>query len=316
MIYTLTLNPSLDKSIIINNLIMGEGINRAVDIRNDPGGKGINVCRVLHRLGKESLALGLVGGYTGLQLQKLLDQEGISHDFLEIKGETRTNLLISDQKKNRHWKINEYGPEITSSELSQLQEKLYHLYPLPEFLILSGSLPVGVSADIYRQIILSVKSLGVKTVLDCEGLPLRLGIKGNPFLVKPNRREAEELLGKKLRKRDDLVDAAFTLLRQGIKMVSISRGVRGAIIAGEQGCWEAIPPRVSVRSTVGAGDSFLAGLIFSLAENKEPSEALRFAVATGAASVLATGTGLCQREDAETLFLQVKVRRVEDPRGC
>jgi len=311
MIYTLTLNPSLDRTITVSNLIIGQVINRAEEVRDDPGGKGINVCRVLHRLGKESLALGLLGGYTGKWVRELLNREGIHHDFLEIKGETRINILIYDRIKNRRLKVNEQGPEISPSELSQLQEKILHLYPLPEFLILSGSLPPGVPAYIYRQIILLVKSYGVKTVLDSEGLPLSLGAEGRPFLIKPNRQETEGLLGKKLRKRDDFLNAAFTLRQQGIELVSISRGVRGAILACQQGCWEAIPPSVTIRSTVGAGDSFLAGLVLSLTEKKDPAEAVRFAVAAGTASVLSPGTGLCQREQVEKLLSRVNVRRID-----
>lgn len=311
MIYTLTLNPSLDRTITVSNLIIGEVINRAEEVRDDPGGKGINVCRVLHRLGQESLALGFLGGYTGKWVRELLNQEGIRHDFLEIKGQTRINILIYDWSKNRRLKVNEQGPEISPSEVSQLQERIRRLHPLPEFLILSGSLPPGVPVDIYRKIILLVKSYGVKTVLDSEGLPLSLGVEGRPYLIKPNRQETEGLLGKKLRTRDDFLNAAFTLRRQGIEVVSISRGARGAILVCSQGCWEAVPPPVSVRSTVGAGDSFLAGLVLSLTENKDPAEALRFAVAAGTASVLSPGTGLCEREQVEKLLSLINVRRVD-----
>jgi len=309
MIATVTLNPSLDKTVTVEGLVIDEA-NRWTSLRQDPGGKGINVSRVLHELGNETIAYGFIGGIDGQILEHLLGEQGVPHDFTPINGQIRSNFIITNLKTRRQTRIDAPGPHVSRDELEDLVGKLTHIKPKPDFLVLAGSVPPGVPDDIYRQLIEEAKKHGVKTVLDSDDEWLKEGIKAKPNVIKPNVHETEELLEEKLRDEAAIIQALRTLVTQGIEVVAISRGKDGLIVANEGKILKVIPPQVEIRSTVGAGDSAVAGLVLKLSQGDGIEEACRLAVAAGTAATLTPGTELCRRQDVERLLPQVKVENL------
>jgi 6-phosphofructokinase 2 len=309
MIATVTLNPSLDRTVTVEELVMDEA-NRWTSLRRDPGGKGINVSRVIHELGGETVAYGFIGGIDGETLKHLLQQQGVPFDFTPIKGEIRSNFIITDLATHHQTRIDAPGPHIMRHELQKLVQKVKHISPKPDFLVFAGSVPPAVPADIYRQLIEAAKNNGIKTVLDSDNKWLKEGIKAKPNVIKPNVHEAEELLGKHLRSEAAIVKALKTLVDRGIEVAVISRGKDGLIAANGERILKAIPPQVEVRSTVGAGDSTIAGLVLKLNEGLAIDEACRWAVAAGTAAALTPGTELCRREDVVKLLSKVKIKRL------
>jgi 6-phosphofructokinase 2 len=284
--------------------------NRWTSLRRDPGGKGINVSRVIHELGGETVAYGFIGGIDGETLKHLLQQQAVPFDFTPIKGEIRSNFIIADLATYHQTRIDAPGPHIMRHELQKLVQKVKHISPKPDFLVFAGSVPPAVPADIYRQLIEAAKNNGIKTVLDSDNKWLKEGIKAKPNVIKPNVHEAEELLGKHLRSEAAIVKALKLLVDRGIEVAVISRGKDGLIAANGEMVLKAIPPQVEVRSTVGAGDSTIAGLVLKLNEGLGIDEACRWAVAAGTAATLAPGTELCRREDVERLLSKVKIKRL------
>jgi 6-phosphofructokinase 2 len=309
MIATVTLNPSLDRTVTVEELVMDEA-NRWTSLRRDPGGKGINVSRVIHELGGETVAYGFIGGIDGETLKHLLQQQAVPFDFTPIKGEIRSNFIIADLATYHQTRIDAPGPHIMRHELQKLVQKVKHISPKPDFLVFAGSVPPAVPADIYRQLIEAAKNNGIKTVLDSDNKWLKEGIKAKPNVIKPNVHEAEELLGKHLRSEAAIVKALKLLVDRGIEVAVISRGKDGLIAANGEMVLKAIPPQVEVRSTVGAGDSTIAGLVLKLNEGLAIDEACRWAVAAGTAATLTPGTELCRREDVERLLSKVKIKRL------
>ena len=309
MIATVTLNPSLDRTVIVDGLILDEA-NRWTSLRRDPGGKGINVSRVIHELKGDTIAYGFIGGFDGEELKQLLKQQGVPFDFIHIQGEIRSNLIITDLKTQFQTRIDAPGPLISQRELTDLTSKLSSIEPKPEFLILSGSVPPGVPEDIYREFIEIAKKQGIKTVLDSDDEWLKEGIKAKPNIIKPNGHEAEELLGMKLKTDAAIVQGVKTLLASGIEIVAISRGGDAFIVSDGNEILKLIPPQVKVRSTVGAGDSAVAGLVMKLSQGAGLEEAACLAVAAGTATSLTPGVELCHREDVEKLLPLVKVERL------
>jgi 6-phosphofructokinase 2 len=306
MIATVTLNPSLDKIVTVEELVVDEA-NRWTSLRQDPGGKGINVSRVIHELGGETIAYGFIGGIDGEILKHLLKEQGVPFDFTPINGAIRSNFIITDLKNHRQTRIDAPGPHISKDELEKLVDKITHIKPKPDFLVFAGSVPPGVPDDIYRRVIEAAKNNDIRTVLDSDEKWLEEGIKGKPNVIKPNVHEAEELLEIGLRNEATIVQAAKTLVSQGIEVVAISRGKDGLIVATGEKILRAVAPQVEIRSTVGAGDSAVAGLVLKLSQGYGIEEACRWAAAAGTATTLTPGTELCRREDVERILPQVKV---------
>ncbi len=309
MIATVTLNPSLDKTVTVDGLVVDEA-NRWTSFSRYPGGKGINVSRVIHELGGETIAYGFIGGFDGDVLKQLLQQQEVPFDFTPIKEEIRSNFIITDLKTHRQTRIDAPGPLIAREELSDLMGKIKSIKAKPDFLVLAGSVPPGVPGDIYRSLIDCAKRRGIKTVLDSDNKWLKEGIKARPNVIKPNIHEAEELLGVKLKNEAAIVQAVKTLLAQGIDIVAISRGRDAFIVSDGNKILKLIPPQVKVSSTVGAGDSTVAGLVMKLSQGAGLEEAARLAVAAGAATALSPGVELCHRKDVDRLLPLVKVERL------
>lgn len=306
MIATITLNPSLDRTITVYGLKVDE-TNRWRSMHLYAGGKGIDVSRAIHEMGGDAVAYGFVGGTAGRTIEILLDEEGVPFSFTPIERETRTNFIITDTKNYQQTRIGAPGPHITERQLARFRRKMKELKPKPEMVVAGGSLPPGIPTNVYYDIVAEAKSLGLRTLLDSEGKWLEEGIKAKPYLIKPNVYEAEELLKTELPTEEAIIKAVLKILEMDIEIAVISRGKNGLIAATKKKIVKAVPPELKVRSAVGAGDCTMAGLALKLVDNKPLREACKLAVAMGAAAVLTPGTELCHREDVEEILPQVKV---------
>jgi 6-phosphofructokinase 2 len=309
MIYTITLNPALERNIWIKK-IQPDEFNRIELEKRYAGGKGINVSKVLTTLGIGNRALGFVGGFAGEELEGLLVNHGVACDFVRISSETRTNIIIDDVTTGTQTVFSASGPEIKPYELIQLMNKVEKL-DAPDFVIVSGSLPPGVHPEIYRKIIEMVKGKGASVILDADGDALKVGIQGFPDIIKPNIHELNRLMGVELKEIDDIIRAARRVQKQGIEVVIVSMGARGIFMVGEKEQCLAFPPEVEVKNTIGAGDSAVAGFVYGLARGKSPTEALTDAVAAGTATTLRPGTALCQKDDFLKLVSRIQLHLVE-----
>lgn len=309
MIATVTLNPALDQHVQVENLVLDD-TNRWVSFKRQPGGKGINVSRVLRELGGETVAYGFIGGHAGDDIERLLKEEGVHTDFTRIKTEIRSNFIITDLKTHRQTRISAPGPRVTPGEFKKLLDRITGIKPRPQYIIFAGSVPPGVPYYIYRELIDRMKVLGIRTVLDAADMWLIEGIHARPDIIKPNVREAQTLLGVELKTEDDIICAVKTIVGMGVGIAAISRGPDGMIIADGNVVLKVVPPQVEIMSTVGAGDSTVAGFVFKLSEGGSLEEASRLAVAAGTAATLTPGTELCHKEDVERLLPLVTVEKM------
>jgi 6-phosphofructokinase 2 len=308
-IATITLNPSLDQHITVDGLVL-DGTNRWSRLYRYAGGKGIDVSRAIHEMEGSTIAYGFIGGTIGRAVEILLDQEGVPVSFTPIQRETRTNFIITDTKSSQQTRIDAPGPRISKREWERFRRKMLRIRPSPDLIVTGGSAPPGIPNDVYYTMIMEAKSFGVRTILDADGHWLAEGIKAKPYLIKPNIREAKELLNRELPTEEAIIKAALDLVDMGIEIVVISRGKDGIIAATKKEIVKAVPPPVKVRSTVGAGDCAVAGLALKLANGEPLLEACRLAVALGTAAVLTPGTELAHRADVENLLPQIKVKKI------
>lgn len=306
MIVTVTLNPALDKSILVDRIRVGD-TNRIIQVETDAGGKGINVSRVLKALGSETVAMGFVGGTTGRFIEHVLNQEGVPTDFVRVAGETRTNLDIQEQSGAPPTALNECGPTIRAEELDELRAKLRKVLIGAKMVVLGGSLPPGVPPGIYAELIQLARERGVRAVLDADGESLKLGLAAKPFMIKPNAAEAARLLGQEVASPEDAVEAAKVLVGRGIGLVVISMGSKGAVAVTAEESWLAAPPEVKAISTIGSGDSMIAGITHTLGEQGSLAEALRWGSAAGAATAMTSGKEIASRAGIVALLDQVRL---------
>ena len=299
MIYTITLNPALDRTLWIKTT-NPDDCNRIENEQLYAGGKGIDVSKVLTKFGVNNKALGFVGGFAGEELEGLLINEGIACDFVRISGRTRTNIIINDMGAGTQTLFNAKGPSITAYELMQIIHKIENLAN-PAFVVISGSLPQGVNPEIYRKIIEIVKGKGAKAILDTDGEALLVGLRGLPNIIKPNIHELSRFTGRPLDDLDSVVKAATEVRERGIETVLVSMGSRGMLMVSDRGRHLVQPPTVEAKNKIGAGDSAVAGFVYGLSTGKDPRRALTYAVAAGTATILQTGTALCNLEDFHRL---------------
>jgi 6-phosphofructokinase 2 len=309
LISTITLNPSLDQHLTVDGLVL-DGPNRWSRLHRYAGGKGIDVSRAIHEMGGRTIAYGFIGGTIGRAVEILLDEEGVPFSFTPIKGETRTNFIITDTKTNHQTRIDAPGPHISGSEFERFRKKMQRIRPSPDLIVMGGSVPPGVPNNVYYTIITEAKSFGVRSILDADGQPLVEGVKAQPYLIKPNVREVEELLGRRLPDEAAIIKAARDIVEMGIEIAVISRGKEGIIAASKDTVIKAVPPEVKVKSTVGSGDCSIAGLALKLANEEPLAKACQLAVAMGTAAVLTPGTELARRTDVEALLPLIKVQNI------
>ncbi len=290
MIYTVTLNPALDKTVEIPDFTI-DAVNRVTSARSDPGGKGINVSKVIQKLGSRSIAMGILSGSTGQMILHAVQELGIETDFLMGEGETRMNLKVVDPVCHTFTDINEPGTFFSERETSSLLKKLQEKIKEGDIVILSGRVPQGAPEDTYRKWTTACAERGAKVFLDADGIQMAEGIKASPYLIKPNDRELSELMGRELTDRGAQETAARELIDQyGIRKVAVSLGKEGVLYVTEDMTIYAKGLDVPVKSTVGAGDSVVAALAVAEENGSSPEEAARLSMATGAANVMTDGS--------------------------
>lgn len=295
MIYTLTLNPSLDYVAEADSFNIGK-TNRTKNEYFVAGGKGINVSLLLSRLGLDTTALGFIGGFTGKELERQLKKENINCDFQQVEGNTRINVKL---KGDDITEFNASGVVLSENEISALKEKLKALKE-GDWLCLAGSIPKGAEASVYKDLALSVKE-GVKVVVDAIGEPLKASLSAKPFLVKPNIDELSDLFGAEIKTKEEIECYAKLLQEMGAKNVLVSMGGDGAFLLDMEGNTHFMPAhKGKVINTVGAGDSMIAGFICKFIETKDYFDSLKFAVAAGSAT--AFSPWLAEKELIEKLY--------------
>jgi 1-phosphofructokinase len=307
MIYTVTLNPSLDYIVEVDQVTLGE-LNRTKNETIFPGGKGINVSQVLKRLDVDSRALGFLGGFTGEYIEKFLTSNGIHTDFVNVSEDTRINVKLKSDKETE---INAKGPNITEENFAALKRKIRELTS-EDILVLAGSIPSTMPESTYEELVKLCNENGTKFVVDAEGELLKKVLPLNPFLIKPNHHELGDLFNTVINSCEEVIPYGRELVRQGAQNVIVSLAEKGAVLINKDLALIATSPKGVVKSSVGAGDSMVAGFIATYEKTQSIEEAFRFSVAAGSAT--AFSIGLCTREKMEGLLPQVKVEKTK-PRG-
>lgn len=279
MIYTVTLNPSIDFIVRIDQLNLGS-VNRMVSDDKFAGGKGINVSRVLQRLGVGNTATGFLGGFTGHFIEDSLKNEGIETAFVKVDQDTRINVKIKSQEETE---INGQGPMISQEQLEALKAKLSQLTS-DDTVVFAGSAPANLGNAVYKELIPLVRKSGAQVVCDFEGQPLLDALANNPLLVKPNNHELEAIFGVPLNSLNDVETYARRILEMGAQHVLISMAGDGALLVTKEATYFAKPIKGEVKNSVGAGDSMVAGFTGEFMKSQNPIEALKWGVACGTAT--------------------------------
>ncbi len=303
---TLTLNPALDLATTTNHVAPTHKL-RCGPVRRFAGGGGINVARVLHRLSADVLAWALAGGAAGAQVQQLLADEGVSTRLQRIAGDTRENFSVVETSTGQEFRFVLPGPTLQTTEWQACLDTLTAHAPSPRWLIASGSLPPGTPDDFYAQLARLLSTRGVRVVIDTSGPPLTAALQAGVALVKPSLRELRDVMQQPLEHAADWCAAAQSLVHSGAAdTVALSVGEQGAVLATREGVWQAPALNVpATTGTTGAGDCFLAALVWALDRGDAPAEALRWGVAAGAAALLHPGTTLAQADDVQRLVHNV-----------
>lgn len=314
MILTVTVNAALDRTLTVPSFGVGHR-HRATHAISLPGGKGVNIARALRGLGEPVVTTGFVGGRTGTTIIEELTVEGILNDFVRVSEESRVSTVVVDPINGGQTEVNEIGPAIGDEEIDVLFSKLRYLSKSADCLVLAGSLPRDVPDDLYARILRELRTPDLVTALDAFGVALRGGLPGEPHIVSPNRREAEELVGYEFQDDADAAAGAEAIAQMGAGAV---------LIHDEEGCvarigdgrdartYRAHLPRMSeVAATVGSGDAFLAGFIASWIRQRDAEPALRAAVATGAANAMRLGAGVFDQEDIDAFNRRVEIESLD-----
>jgi 1-phosphofructokinase family hexose kinase len=316
MIVTVTLNAAIDRTLAVPNFHVGRR-HRAVEQNAVAGGKGVNVARALKALGRPVLATGAAGGGTGARIIALLDDEGITNDFVRIGDESRMSTAVIDPTDGVTTEINERGPALSSAEHERAVERILYLAQGAQIVVLCGSLPRGVPVELYGQLIEELRRMGTRTILDADGEPLRVGTRACPDLVTPNLTEAEELVGHEFADDEDRLGGVRDIVAMGARdaVITYESGCV-ALLGGDSGERVAYVVKVDPReplSSIGAGDAFLAGYVAGLYEGRTAEDRLRFATACGAESVRHVGAGVIDPREVERLVPEVMVERLPEP---
>ena len=306
MIATLTLNPTIDESTAISQVVPERKLRLEEPVR-EPGGGGLNVARAVRELGGDALAIWTQGGHTGALLGEILAAESLPSRPVPVRDATRTSLIVLETASGLQYRFGFPGPALDEREIEDVLDALLTIDPPPRFIVASGSMPRGVPADFHARLVRAALERGTRVIVDTSGEPLRQALGTGVFLVKPNLRELSSLSGRELDNEADIEQAACRLVgTHGAEVVLASLGAGGAVLAWAGGCERIHAPLVPVRSKVGAGDSSVAGMVVALERGLSVPEAARYAVAAGAAAVMTPGTQLCRRTDVERLYREVE----------
>lgn len=309
-VVTLTMNPSIDLSVSVERVAPFHKL-RSSDERRDPGGGGINVARVLKRLGADVAAVYPSGGALGQLLRQLVDREGITELTIPISGETREDFTVLERSTGLQYRFVLPGPQLREHEWRACLAKFDALDRRTRFVVCSGSLPPGVPDEFYGRVVQAAKQANSKIVIDSSGPPLRAAVQKGVYLVKPNLNELRTLIGEQLQTQVDRIKACRSLIdTQQAEIVVLTLGEQGALLVTGNGVLRAQALPIKPVSVVGAGDSFLGAMIWSLAAGHDVETAFRYGVAAGSAALLLPGTELCLRDDVERLVGEVKVQRI------
>ena len=309
MIVTVTLNPAVDKTLLVESLIPGQ-VHRVLSSRQDEGGKGINVSKVLKSLGLDSAATGFLGGASGEYILSKLRERGIRADFVSVSGETRTNIKVTSSDGTTT-DLNEKGTPIPAEEYGKLRHHLQSLTKPGDIVLFAGSLYNGSENTVYAELVSDCRERGVRTMVDTSGEALQAAAKAIPTVLKPNLEELGQLLGKIPESREEIVSACRKLLSGGIERIAVTLGSEGALLFTEREAWCAGAVPVKVSCTVGSGDAFAAGLLYAMEKGYSDDRALAFAVGAGSANAAKSGTEPPSAEDIREMVSLVSVQKIK-----
>ncbi|MBL8691614.1 MAG: 1-phosphofructokinase family hexose kinase [Rhodospirillaceae bacterium] len=308
-IMTVTPNPAIDVFTSVPALVPFTKLRCAEPLR-DPGGGGINVARVIHRLRGDVAAIFPSGGSTGTLLSRLLLKEGVQILPIETQEETRQDVTVLESSTGRQYRFIMPGAALDTGEWKKCLDHVARAHPEPRFVVGSGSLPTEVPADFYARLCRIAGRAGARMVLDCSGEPLKAALTEGAYLIKPNLREFEELIGHALPSDADRIQAGRDLISRGAcQLVALTLGSDGALLIARDSAFRAEGLPIKVSSVVGAGDSFLGGMVAALAKDDSIEEALRYGVAAGTAATFNAGTELCHLDETMRLVKHVVIRR-------
>ena len=304
MIITVTLNAAIDKTLEVPNFRLGRR-HRSVEQRTMAGGKGVNVARAIKRLGQPVIATGFAGGSSGTRIVEQLTEESILNDFVRIREESRTNTAVLDPTNGEQTEINEPGPIVSEAEAELFADKLLYLAQGAQIAVFAGSLPRGIDSAFYAALVRDLRKLGVTTVLDTDGEPLRHAVRAEPSVISPNVEEAEELVGHEFNDDEDRTIAVREMVELGAgeAIMTVSDGCFARVLEdGGSQLYRVRMDPLEPRAAVGSGDAFLAGYIAARYTGSPPAECLRFGVACGAESTQHLGAGLLDPREVERLM--------------
>jgi len=309
-IVTLTINPAIDIFVNVGRVEPTRKL-RCSPPKRDPGGGGINVARVAQRLGGDVTAIYPTGGQIGKLLQRLVERENIASLVTPSHVETRENFTAYEEPTGEQYRFVLPGSALHRAEWEAVLERLASLPARPKFVVASGSVPPGVPIDFFARVARHAKALGARAVIDTSGEALKAALEEGVSVLKPNLIELSEILETPLDRDEDRIAACRKLTREGCaEIVALTLGENGALLVTADRAWRALPLPIEAVSTVGAGDSFLGGLVAALAGGKPLEEAFRVAVAAASAAVLTPGTGLCQPVEVERLLPKVRIEEL------
>lgn len=311
MIITVTLNPALDKTVTLPGFAVNT-VNRVQNVCLDPGGKGINVSKSVHALGGKTLAISVLGGAAGGYIKTALDAIGLANEAVLVEAVTRTNLKVVDPVLGTNTDINEAGSPVSPETLQKVWQKVLHAAKPGDTVVFAGKNPPEMDDGLLAQWIRQLKSLDVRVCVDTVGDPMRLALKEKPDIIKPNREELSELLGRELRTVGDIYTASRELVEQGVGLVVVSMGGEGAMFVTKDQCIRGYSPKVPVASTVGAGDAMMAALAHYSAAGCSLEETARRAIAVASATVTYSGSKPAELSAILPLIDRVHIENIEN----
>lgn len=310
MILTVTLNPTIDKTILVERFNFA-GMSRAIKTCIEPSGKGVDVARISKILGEEPIATGFIAGKNGKYLIDFLKRKKIKTEFIKVKGETRYVYIVLDSLTKIHSSISEPSFYVEEKKIKKLEEKIEKLSKKCKIVVLAGSIPKGVKEDIYYKLTKISQRNGAKVLIDAENKVLKFSLKASPYLIKINKKEAEELLNKKLKDLKTIIECAKKLQKNGARNVIITLGEKGLVAVTKEGIYRGIPPSVKVVNSTGCGDALLAGVAVSLYRNENFERALKLGIASATAVLIREGTANCYKKDIENFYKKAIVKRLK-----
>ncbi len=312
MLLTVTLNPCVDYLLRVETMAAND-TNRVKRQEKDAGGKGLNTSRVYAHLRGVTIATGFLGGATSSFIRHVMKEENVLDGFVYVEGETRTNFSVEDESGNPPTTFNQRGPTISPGEWLALKEKVGMLAAKAEWVSFGGSLPPGVETNAFYELALIAREKGSKIVVDADGAVLSESLKAMPDFIKPNTPEAGRVLGRELKTDDEVIQASrdlHTMIGGGDRIAVISRGAKGAVMTCGTGTYVGISPNVKPLSTIGSGDSMIAGMLWAMGQGNPPAEALQWGLAAGAATALTDGSAIGDKATIERLLPEAVVKPV------